>query len=139
MDALTEYSPISGASLKKAEIFYGYLTFLAIPNEFWKGKGSLWSSFSQLSYKMGQIWSIKIRAQKWADMGTFKTVCNAAYNRGRPIIRSGLKFGAALISDFTVLIGDKSLLLWIKLIIKLPVCTLHFFSILSKIPPWMLI
>ena len=41
----------------------GILTFLAIPYEFLKGTGSVWHSISQLSYKMGQIWSIKLRTQ----------------------------------------------------------------------------
>ena len=35
------------------------LTFLAIPNEFWKVAESVWRSISQLSHKMGQIWAIK--------------------------------------------------------------------------------
>ena len=48
---------------KKLNFSMGILTFLAVPNEFWKGKGSSWSSVSQLLYEMGQIWSIKIRAQ----------------------------------------------------------------------------
>ena len=39
--ARTENNPDSGESLKKAEISMGILTFLAIPNEFWKGKGSV--------------------------------------------------------------------------------------------------
>ena len=37
--ALTENSPVSGSSLKKAEFSMDILTFIAIPNEFWKGKG----------------------------------------------------------------------------------------------------
>ena len=48
---------------KKLKFSLGILTFLAIPNQFWKGTGSVWRSFSQLSHKMGQTWSIKIRAQ----------------------------------------------------------------------------
>ena len=41
----------------------GILTFLAIPNEFWKVSESVLRSVSQLSHKMGQIWAIKFRAQ----------------------------------------------------------------------------
>ena len=39
--ALTENSPVSGASLKKAEIFYEYFDNFAIQNEFGKGTGSV--------------------------------------------------------------------------------------------------
>ena len=39
VNALTENSPVSGASLKKLKLSMGILTFLAILNEFWKGKG----------------------------------------------------------------------------------------------------
>ena len=53
----------SGASLNKLKLSTGILKILAIPNEFWKGKRSEWLSVSQLSHKIGQIWSIKIRAQ----------------------------------------------------------------------------
>ena len=39
--ALTENSPVRGASLKKAKVSMGILTFLATPDEFWKGTGSV--------------------------------------------------------------------------------------------------
>ena len=48
---------------KKLKFSMSILTFLVIPNEFWKGIGSVWRSISELSHKMGQIWSIKFRAQ----------------------------------------------------------------------------
>ena len=40
VSAITENSPVSGASLNKAEIFFGYFDILVIPNEFWKGTGT---------------------------------------------------------------------------------------------------
>ena len=48
---------------KNLKFSMAILTFIAIPNEFWKIKVFVWSSVSQLSHKMGQIWSNKIRAQ----------------------------------------------------------------------------
>ena len=48
---------------KKLKFSMGILTFFAIPNKFRKGTGSVWSFSSQLSHKVEQIWSIKIRAQ----------------------------------------------------------------------------
>ena len=48
------------------------LTFIAIANEFWKGKGFVRSSVSQLSHKMGLIWFIKIRGK----FLSFSNICD---------------------------------------------------------------
>ena len=68
----------------------GILTFLAFPNEFWKGK--VWSSVSQLSHKMGQIYfgwicmqyALKTWRKKLRHLLNFKTEDGHFFNSEIP-------------------------------------------------------
>ena len=53
---------------KKLKLSVDILTFIAIPNEFWKGKGFVWSSGCHLSHKFGP-------SKLWHNFLVFLYIC----------------------------------------------------------------